>query len=400
MPKNADMPILLSAFLCYNSDVDFTEKERLTGSLHSLLIVDKKMIAVIPTYQPDEHFLRVVRELLDETEYFIIVVNDGSSKETLDIFNAAEALGERIKILHHDVNRGKGAAMKTAFRWIKEHGFHNEGIVTVDADGQHLTKDIKRVGEQLAKNKNSLILGSRGFVGEVPLRSRIGNGITRGVFALTTGVKVYDTQTGLRAFSTELLDTMLEIKGDRYEYEMNQLLVCAKKKIPICELTIDTVYEDKNPTSHFHVFRDSWRIYKMIFAFMASSFVSWLVDYVLLLILSRLFTSVSDSSGHLIVAGLALGPKLPALIIARIISSFINYILNRKVVFEANSRGSMVKYYILAVFVLAANYGLLALFTSVLSLDTWLAQIIAQIILYPINFVLQRKYVFKEKAMK
>ncbi len=358
------------------------------------------MIAVIPTYQPEEHFLRVIRELLDETEYFIIVVNDGSSKETLDIFNAAEALSDRIKVLHHDVNRGKGAAMKTAFRWIKEHDFHNEGIVTVDADGQHLTKDIKRVAEQLANKKDSLILGSRGFVGKVPLRSRIGNGITRGVFALTTGVKVYDTQTGLRAFSTDLLDIMLEIKGDRYEYEMNQLLVCAKKKIPIYELTIDTVYEDKNPTSHYHVFRDSWRIYKMIFAFMASSFVCWLVDYVLLLILSHVFTSVSDGSGHLIFAGLSLDPKLPALVIARIISSFINYMLNRKVVFEANSCGSVIKYYILAVLVLAANYGLLALFTSVLSFDTWLAQIIAQIVLYPINFVLQRKYVFKEKAIK
>lgn len=358
------------------------------------------MIAVIPTYQPEEHFLRVVRELLNKTEYSILIVNDGSSRETLDIFKNVEVMSDRVTVLHHDTNRGKGAALKTAFRWIKEHDFHNEGIVTVDADGQHLTKDIIRISEQLSKNKTALILGSRGFVGKVPLRSKIGNGITRGVFAITTGVKVYDTQTGLRAFSTDLLDLMLEIKGERYEYEMNQLLVCAKRKIPIYELTIDTVYEDKNPTSHYHVFRDSWLIYKMIFAFMASSFICWLVDYVLLLVLSQVFTAISDSSGHLIVAGLKLNPNLSALIIARIISSFINYLLNRKVVFEANSRGSVFKYYILAVFVLAANYGLLTLFTSVLSLDTWLAQIIAQVILYPINFVLQRKYVFKEKAMK
>ena len=353
------------------------------------------MITVIPAYEPDEKMIKLVKELLAETDHTVVIVNDGSSKDLLPLFVEVGSLSERVRVLHHPENRGKGAAMKTAFAWIKEQGYTDEGIVTVDADGQHLVKDVKYVSSQWAEHRDSLVLGSRAFAGKVPLRSRLGNTITRGVFALSTGVRVYDTQTGLRAFSTELLDEMLAIKGERYEYEINQLLTCTKKKIPIYEVTIETVYIDKNQTSHFHVFRDSWRIYKMIFQFLASSFISWIVDYALLLILSGVFAR-NAVDGRFSFFGLMLEPKLPALVIARIVSSLLNYVLNRKVVFGSGSKSSILKYYIVAAVVLAANYGLLSLFTMVM--PTWVAQILAQAILYPINFVIQRKFVFREKS--
>lgn len=349
------------------------------------------MIAVIPAYEPDDKLIKLVEGFIEKTDYKIVIVDDGSSKEKQFVFSKLEAMGDRIKLIHHGVNMGKGQAMKTAFEWVHAQHFADEGIVTVDADGQHLISDVEKVSHEWSEHRDALVLGSRAFSGKVPLKSRLGNTITRGVFTLSTGVRVYDTQTGLRAFSTDLLDEMLAIKGARYEYEINQLLVCTKKHIPIHEVTIQTVYINENETSHFHPLKDSWRIYKTIFEFIASSFISWIVDYVLLLVLSSLFVRNFNLLGYY-----AIQPKLLALIIARIVSSFVNYVLNRKVVFESTSKNSIWKYYILVAVMLAFNYGLLMYLTMAIEMPTWIAQIIAQLIIYPINFVLQRKFVFNE----
>lgn len=97
----------------------------------------------------------------------------------------------------------------------------------------------------------------------MPLKSRIGNQLTRSIFRLVSGVSVSDTQTGLRAFSPDLIKKLLMVGGERYEYETNVLIEMAKAKIPIREVPIDTIYHDSsNSCSHFHVFKDSWRIYK------------------------------------------------------------------------------------------------------------------------------------------
>ena len=170
------------------------------------------MIVVIPAYEPDEKLISVVDQLVNETDYSVIVVDDGSSEACRPIFDALE---NKAIVLHHDVNRGKGRAMKTAFAYVAENeSFDREdGIITVDADGQHLLADIVAVSDKWEENKAALVLGGRRFTGNVPLRSRLGNGITRFVFAITTGIRVYDTQTGLRAFGVNAVDTMLSIAG-------------------------------------------------------------------------------------------------------------------------------------------------------------------------------------------
>ena len=328
------------------------------------------MIVVIPAYEPDEKLLRLVDELKQQTDYKIIIVDDGSKNaESKDVFSKLEA-DSAVTVLHHKVNRGKGRAMKTAFEYIRDAGLSDDGVITVDADGQHLIKDIVAVSETWAKNPNALVLGSRRFSGKVPLRSRFGNGVTRGVFAISTGVRVYDTQTGLRAFSTEKLDDMLKIGGERYEYEINQLLTCTKTHVPIIEHTIETVYLNKNETSHFNTVKDSWRIYKTIFTFAFSSFVSWVA--------------------------FNLPPKFFALVGARTISSLLNYFLNQRLVFQTKSKGSVLRYYILVAALFALNYGLLQLMGKI-GIALWLAQIIAQLVIYPLSFVIQRKFVFCEK---
>lgn len=349
------------------------------------------MITVIPAYEPDDRLLNLVIELREKTDYRIIIVDDGSASDKQPLFLK---LQEYATVLHHDINRGKGRAMKTAFKYIRDNYTDEDGIITVDADGQHLLKDIIHVSEEWNLHRDSLLLGSRKFAGKVPLRSRFGNSITRFVFAISTGVKVFDTQTGLRAFSTQLLEDMIEISGERYEYEINQLLTATKRHIPIIEIDIDTVYLGKNETSHFNTFRDSWRIYKTIFAFMGSSFASWLVDYSLLLLLTYAITAWTGGAG-LLLFGVQVEPKLPALVIARIVSSIVNYIINKKLVFAVRSKGSILRYYISVVIMLALNYGLIYLIGDLIPL--WIAQILVQLVVYPINFIVQREFVFPVK---
>lgn len=142
------------------------------------------------------------------------------------------------------MNQGKGQALKTTFAYIQQQNSYGT-VVTADADGQHKIWDIFRTANKASENPNKLILGVRAFTGKVPLRSYFGNSLTKALFKLQTGVGVTDTQTGLRAFTTNLIPFMLKIEGNRYEYEMNMLLE-ASKEYQILEVPIETVYINDN----------------------------------------------------------------------------------------------------------------------------------------------------------
>lgn len=225
------------------------------------------IIALIPAYSPAKSLIDLVKEL-KENNIKCVVVNDGSANEYEYIF---DELKETVTVLEHDINKGKGATLKTGFKYIKD----NEDscvIVSVDADGQHLVSDVIKVAKYANGHRDSLILGVRSFKkNDVPFKSYYGNKITEFIFKAFTNTHVTDTQTGLRAFDYSLLDLMLEVNGDRYEYEMNQLLACIDKQVPIKELEITTVYENNNASSHFHAFRDSYLIYKQILKYKVSS---------------------------------------------------------------------------------------------------------------------------------
>ena len=345
------------------------------------------MLVIIPAYQPDEKLKKVVLDLRAETDYPLLIVDDGSSESCMPLFAELEAYAT---VLHHDGNKGKGRAMKTAFAWAKEHCAPDEGVVAVDADGQHLTKDVLRVCECYEQNKDALVLGSRRFTGKVPFKSRAGNAITRGVFHASTGVKVYDTQTGLRAFSVQRIPLMLELKGERYEYEINQLLQCTRDHIPIVEVPIETVYIQDNESSHFHALRDSWRIYKVILGFISSSLLSFALDYILFLLLSMATHGLTIP----FIAAKLDWSRIVSTAGARVVSLVFNYSLNRKVVFQAANRSSFPRFVLLAVAIYFAQLGLLTLLTDVVGIHEWLSYIVAQLILYPLNFLLQRKFVF------
>ena len=340
------------------------------------------MMIVIPAYQPDEKLTGVVDTLIEKTSFPIVIVDDGSSESCRPLFAALEEKAQ-VTVLRHEVNRGKGAALKTAFQYIYENCPEAEGVITADADGQHLPVDILRVAEAFRAHRDALVTGSRRFTGKVPFKSRAGNAITRFVFAISTGVKVYDTQTGLRAFSRENIPRMLSLKGDRYEYEISQLLFCCREMIPIVEVPIETVYIEDNASSHFRALRDGWRIYKMILMFVSSSLLSFLLEYAIFLFLIWLTKSWTQATSDFFSTA-----------VSRVVSSIFNYLYNKRLVFEAANRTSFLRYTVLALFIFGCHFGLLYLFSVLCGIPEWISYAIVQLIVYPMSFVLQRKYVF------
>ena len=165
----------------------------------------KQITVVIPAYKPDDKMLVTLDELVKAGFTDILVVNDGSGEEFEPIFDAVRNIPE-CTLLVHEVNRGKGAAMKTAFRYFLDNREDQCCLVTADADGQHLTKDIIATAME-AKEQEKVVLGVRNFSDpNVPSRSKMGNRITCTVFKLFFGMKITDTQTGLRAFPRKYLE--------------------------------------------------------------------------------------------------------------------------------------------------------------------------------------------------
>lgn len=298
---------------------------------------------IIPAYNPDDKLLATINELNSLGVSDIILVNDGSKKECNDIFSQAKK-HSIVTYLEHEVNRGKGAALKTAFSYIINNRPYSVGCITADADGQHRAEDIIACAEEMLKNTSNIILGVRDFsLPNIPARSRSGNKITSLVFKVFVGLKISDTQTGLRAIPFKYLPEMLNIFGDRYEYETNMLLEMKKKKIPFSEKIIETVYIEDNKSSHFNPIRDSWKIYKLILA----HFFKYTVGAILSLIIEQLIQS--GLYWFFIKTLDKITSEVFAFLPARIISSVFNFIFNKKVVFNDRSScgRSLVRYYAL-----------------------------------------------------
>ena len=327
------------------------------------------MYVLIPAYQPDARLPRLILELhRADPSTKIVVVDDGSGQKFSDIFEASATAGAHVISYEH--NRGKGYALREGFTWIRDvAGDSPECVVTADADGQHTLNDIFRVGRTCTDTGKS-VLGVREYVGHVPARSRIGNTATSALFWLAKGWKLKDTQTGLRAFPVALLPALLEVQGDRYEYELRVLLHLAKFRHPVTQIPIETIYEAGNPTSHFRPLQDSARIWAPLLKFAASSGVATIIDYVLVLVLNALT-----------------GALFFPVIAARLVSASVNFAMNRRV-FEATGvplRRSALRYAALAVAVIAGSYTILAVLTGI-GMPLWIAKIIADTTMYMVSY--------------
>ena len=356
-------------------------------------------VILIPSLEPDQQLPPYVRSLLEHGFSRVIVVDDGSGEAYQPIFAELDAI-DGCTVLHHEVNRGKGAALRTGCKYILENVPECESVLTADADGQHTLTDCKRVAEALAKDPTKLYLGSRDFtLPNIPPKSRFGNRCTSVVFKLTHGVWLPDTQTGLRAFSRDKLPFMLDVPGDRYEYEMNMLIACAHHHIPIVPITIETVYENNNEGTHFHPLRDSWRIYKVILG----SFIRFAGSSLFCFVIGQLLAGLLRDN-VLPGLGMAAGSLLNVNISgygARVVSSIINYLINRKLVFKdkGSAKRSALRYAVLSLGIITlSNLGVwLLMKLGMTGWLGWLAKIICDLLLYFVSYRVQQQWVFAEE---
>lgn len=358
----------------------------------------KHISIILPSLDPDEKLLTVVDGLLSQGFSHIVLINDGSKPENLHYFDTA-ARNPQVTLLHHPRNLGKGAALKTGFSWILGNRPDCLGVVTVDGDNQHHKEDITACALQMLKT-NHIVLGVRDFSQpDVPPRSRMGNRITSFVFKVFVGMTLSDTQTGLRAIPASYLKPMLGIAGDRFEYETNMLLQMKDWSAPYEELKIRTVYIEENKSSHFRAVRDSVRIYKLIFArffrFTASSLASSVIEEALVIGLNfglnRLLSGVS-------LVAVTTGA-------ARLISSFINFYLNQRLVFRSNGNTgrALARYFALAIPLalgqFALTFGLYVLFAISEERVILRAALYAlvMIVLFFASYAIQRRWVFRNQ---
>ena len=342
-------------------------------------------IILIPAYQPREALLDTTNKLIS-AGFNVVVVNDGSESKFETIFSK---LDKKVHLLHHDSNKGKGASLKTGYKYIQKT-FSNYVVITADADGQHHVTDIKKMAQEYQRYKRELLLGSRTFEdNSVPLRSRLGNVLTRNIFLLITKNKLSDTQTGLRAFDDSLIDFMITVPGERFEYEINVLLACSSAGITLVELPISTIYENNNESSHFSPVRDSWSIYKQFITFTSSSLAAFAIDYTLFIVLLQLTDSWVAATSIVF-----------ANVIARIVSASFNFTVNKHLIFK--HRGSFTKgavhYFLLAVAVLTINTLLLNILTSSLDIAPYIAKIATELTMFALSYFVQRNIIFAKKV--
>lgn len=344
---------------------------------------------VLPSLDPDEKLNMVVNGLLEEGFRDIVIVNDGSDEEHLAPFMEA-AVHPEVTVLKHDGNKGKGRALKTAFSYVLENRPDSLGVVTVDGDNQHLPKDIKACAEKMLQT-GDVIFGCRNFdLPNVPRHNRMGNKITSMVLRLFCGIKLSDTQTGLRAIPRKHLELMTKVRGERFEYETEMIFALKRDRIHFQEVVIETVYIEENKSTHFQPVKDSFRIYGIIFMFMFSSIASFLVDYVLFTILVFALEDRLTRSMKL----------LCAVFPARAVSSLFNYTLNRKAVFRSDApmKQTILRYYALCVVQTCCSYGLVYLLSALCdagsALEVWL-KVIADVFLFMISFRIQQHWVFR-----
>ncbi|MBS1419251.1 MAG: polysaccharide biosynthesis protein GtrA [Clostridia bacterium] len=347
---------------------------------------------VLPSLNPDKKFAGVVEGLVEKGFEKIIIVDDGSDGDHKHWFDEAEA-HPQCTVLHHEINRGKGRALKTAFEYILRELPHIKGVITIDGDGQHLVGDIIACGEALLRDGEKVIMGCRDFNQPgVPARSVAGNKTTSRLFRICYGIRLSDTQTGLRAIPAKYLERFCRIEGERFEYETNMLLQMKRMGIGFTEVPIETVYEDNNSCSHYNAVKDSWRIFKIMFKFLLSSAGSTVLDLAVFYLALRIF-------------GPAMGKfaELGATAIARACSSFANFNANNAVVFgnKGHYKRALLRYYCLCIPQMLVS-GLLVtlinhLFANTAPIIATLIKFVVDTCLFFISYGIQREWVFSSK---
>lgn len=342
-----------------------------------------KTFVLIPAYKPLVSLVHLVDELLDIGLSDVVVVDDGGGAPFAPIFDRLREM-PGVVVLTHEVNQGKGAALKTGLAYCYHQRPECATVVTADADGQHTAADIAKTGEVSLAHPEALTLGVRQFDEMIP-KSRLGNTITYWTLRIFYGLKITDTQTGLRGIPRSFIPACLEIPYTAYEYETEMLLITKGERVPIVEVPIETLYFDDNKGSHFNILVDSSKIYFVIFRYMLASLAAALVDTGIFAILFALIGQVGWS-----IAG------------ARLVSMLVNYFLLQYMVFYSKRRPGVTfpRYVALVIFSGVLATTLIDWLSQQWGWDVIVAKILVEATIYFFNFLVNTLWVFVGRRRK
>jgi glycosyltransferase involved in cell wall biosynthesis len=343
------------------------------------------LTVLIPAFNPDHRLAEIVEQLLAAGFGQIVVIDDGSRPECAPVFEKVR-MKEGCHLLRHAINCGKGRALKTGFNYCRLHFPDSVGVITCDADGQHQLPDGVSVAGALRDHPDSLVIGTRDFSRKIPLRSKLGNKITKLVFFLFVGKYLSDTQSGLRGIPMRMLPLLIRMDGEGYEYEMNMLIATKAQSIPVVEEKISTIYIDDNKSSHFNPLLDSMRIYFLLLRFAFSSLLASIFDFILFSISYGLTSNILAS---ILVGRYTVGP-------------FINYSINRNFVFHYRGGISrtLVRYYLLASVMGVCAYFLVSAVSAKLGMSVYLSKILVESFLFLASFAIQRDFIFVQRPVQ
>ena len=348
-------------------------------------------VIIIPSLEPDDKLLPYILQLKSAGIKKIIVVNDGSSEKCDTIFNAIADI-EDCDVLAHDINRGKGAAIKTALNFYRENYTDFHGVITVDADGQHSVKDVLRMCRTMDENPDAFVLGCRDFGENTPSKSLFGNRVTSFFMRALYGISLNDTQTGLRGIPNFMVNPLINLSGSRYEYELNMLVYAKGNSIPFVTIPIETIYFDNNVNSHYRPIVDSARIFIRVLngliRFSASAIFSASIDIGIYTVLTTLIADHLPLFWMLLISFVS----------ARAVSSVINFTLNRRLPSSQNKNiaDTMPKYYTLVVSQMIISF-LCIWGLCELNYDEIAVKIIVDCILGLVSYQIQLRWVFCDK---
>jgi glycosyltransferase involved in cell wall biosynthesis len=341
----------------------------------------RDLVIVIPAYQPTSILVELVRAVRPADWRAVVVVDDGSGPAYRTVFEELSRM-THVQVVPHAINLGKGSALKTGINFVLCKYPETVGIITMDADGQHDPRDVRTIAERFTESTETLILGARSFSPDTPLRSRIGNQITRRVMRSVVGQSLSDTQTGLRAIPRALLLRMLKVSASGYEFELEMLLAVKHLGVRVQEMAIRTIYEPGNPTSHFQPLRDSMRIYFVLLRFAGIGALTAILDNVTFAVLFAL-------TGRIALAQIA----------ARLVAGTFNYTTVRNAVFLSEERHAVLlpRYLVVLVGNAALSYAGIEILHGRFGTAVVPAKLIVETLLFLASFAVQRDFVFTRR---
>lgn len=355
--------------------------------------IQSEIIALIPAYNPDKGMIDLIEDLAVHFSH-IVIVDDGCDEGYKQIFEKAEVYPQ-VKILRHEENKGKGRAIKTGFAYILENYTDALGVVTLDADGQHTVADTLKCCERFREDPESIVFGCRDFASDIniPARSRFGNRLTSRLMKYFCDIKLSDTQTGLRVHAMSYLPKLLEVAGERYEYEMNVIFYLKEIGVPFAEVPIEVIYLNNNESSHFNPIVDSFKIYKVFFKFCISSFGSAILDYLIFILMVWLLGKYAAEGSFALIYYIEIST-----VVARICSGLFNYNFNRKI-FQSREGvvSSGTRYLILWLVQMCISALLVKALVLLAGGFEWLLKPLVDTTLFFVSYKIQQLWVFRRK---